>query len=184
MNITVTITICLGMLFAAYLLGRIHQQTRDESRMVAAGLGADAFLDVPVAPPDIVQAQALEAAIEVVGYLDVATGPIVTPAPAELAIPAPLVIDLGDVPLLAARAERDHWREKALRADRLRARYLRLLRVERARLRYMLGDVMDAPRRPRKLSLVEVRLDLPGTRRHLSLVPPLKAREWRLALAA
>jgi hypothetical protein len=80
----------------------------------------------------------------------------------------------------ALTRDRDWWRSVAAHKDMLRARYLRLLRGERARLGYMLGTVMDAPRRPAKAKLAAVVLELPRGR-HLSLVPPLVANEWRAA---
>lgn len=180
-TITIIVIIALGCLTLAYLLGRIHQQTHDEKVGLIAQTAVDEFPEVPIDMPDEREVELQDIAIEMVGYLDVATGPIriVTPVLADAS--QVTRIDLGDVPLLAARAERDRWRERFEHAERLRARYLRLLRVERARLHYMLGDVMDAPRRPRKLSLVGVQVEV--GKRHLQLVPPIKAREWREAAA-
>lgn len=181
----------VGLLTIAYVGGRLRQQVIDQRLgLIPAPYTADEVEPYAmVAEREVLplEVSTVTAAMEVVSYLDPVTGPIALvpaiEAPAaprfgQLALDAPL----EDVKLLAAQAEVARLRELVQKKDRLRARYLRLLRGERARLRYMLGDVMDAPRRPRKLQLVTVKLDMPHHRK-LALVTPLKAREWRAELA-
>jgi hypothetical protein len=125
--------------------------------------------------PNMTEVAATTAAIELVAYLP----PILEPTP-QLAILEPAPIPLGDVPLLAMTTDRDRWRAIAQQKDRLRGRYLRLLRAERARLAYFFSEVMDAPRRPTKARLAAVILDMPRGG-HLRLVKPTMANGWAAA---
>jgi hypothetical protein len=66
--------------------------------------------------------------------------------------------------------------------ERLRARYLRLLRAERARTRFLF-DARAERRFPSQEALKAVVLELPR-QQHLRLVPPLVARAWDDAAVA
>lgn len=65
--------------------------------------------------------------------------------------------------------------------NRRRASHYRALRQTRARLHFMLGPVMEAPRRPTRDRLVAEVIDIGTATRpaRLHVVPPAKIRDWR-----
>lgn len=67
--------------------------------------------------------------------------------------------------------------------DRLRDTYLRLLKVERARLDYVWHELLSAPRRPSKAHLAAERVEVhsPKVPKPVPLVPRPVLREWQAA---
>jgi hypothetical protein len=160
-------------LYGAYRLGQVHGS-------IPLPLVCERPHEVAQVDPyaDVVPEWDAVPEVEVSGFLE--PGLEVLPAVAEVSqVHLDELASLQD-DVAALTRDRDWWRSVAAQKDMLRARYLRLLRGERARLGYMLGEVMDAPRRPAKAKLAAVVLELPRGR-HLSLVPPLVASEWRAA---
>lgn len=148
--------------------GCIFQQGRD--RKMRPEPVADLYPEIPVdvrGHAELAQELVDTMSLQIVSF---------APTPIVLELEAPTV----NSPLLAIEAARDRYKARYEKADRLRNRYLRLLRVERARLAYFMGDVMDAPRRPTKAKLAAVILDMPRGG-HLRLVKPTVANGWAAA---
>lgn len=114
--------------------------------------------------PDMTEVAATTAAIELVAYLP----PILEPTPQPATVQAPIL--LGDVPLLAMTTDRDRWRAIAQQKDRLRGRYLRLLRVERARVRGIFDEGWMRSRKPTLARLTLETLHVSG-QRNVRLLP-------------
>jgi hypothetical protein len=164
--------------------------------VVQVDVDVDPFAHVPVDVPGDLEVAAQIEAIETIGYLDAITGPIpvvVAPRFGEL-VPEPAwQVDAAArlaAENLALTVERDALREEAARLrelaawkEMLRARYLRLLRVERARVRAVFGDVWQRPRKPSLVRLAREVIEI-GSAAHPStarLVPLPIMRELAAA---
>ncbi len=150
-----------GLLFAiGYQVGRRRQADSGlVGPVVLIADERDPDPDIPNPAAEVVPELPL-------GYLEPSTGPI----PLLELLPREEVEAIADE-LEAVRVERDVLAERLAAVDMLRDRYLRLLRVERARLRMLFG-MWQCRRKPALSRLAGERVEV-GTLAHPATAPLL-----------
>lgn len=168
MNIPIAMALFVLAFFFVFMAGYVIGKWRGASHVYTHD-GPEP-VDVITEPPaaEVTMAERIAAQVAVIEL---------PPITAPLAILPPASFASTPVDLLA---ENTALRAALARADVLRRRYLRRARAQTQRLNFMLGDVMDAHRRPTKAKLTTVMLEMPRGRL-LHLVPRPVIAESRAA---